>query len=203
MAHSEDGDSFQVPPLRGLVNDHAEIINPSVRIKLNQVLRSLKERSQGTEIAILTVPNLGGQSIEQASFAVVDAWGLGDKEKDNGVLLLVAQKEKRIRIEVGQGHEGNLTDAQAKRIIDETMVPLMRSSNPSDSILLGVFQIAQAVHPEIDLSPLLGAANMNVGRRRGTRGKGSPRWLGLLFFMVIAFTFGGRGGLLGFFLGPA
>ena len=147
-------DSFKVPPLRGPVNDYAKILDPSTKEKLNQILRQLKKESQGTELAILTLPNLEGLSIEQASFAVVDAWQLGGEKKDNGILLLISKKERRIRIEVGQGHEGNLTDAYAKRIIDEIMVPLMQSGDTNSSILLGVYQITQKIHPEIDVKHL-------------------------------------------------
>ena len=191
--------SFKVPPLRGPVNDYANMIDERTEAQLTQTLRVLKKQSGGTELAVLTVPGLEGNSLEQASFDIVDHWKLGDKEKDNGVLLFIAKKERRIRIEVGQGHEGTLTDAYAKRIIDEAMVPMMRSGDSSGSILIGVFQIIKRIHPEINMETLPGQKNMM--QRRSHRRK-SLNGLHLLF-LIIFLVFFGRGGFLGFLIGSS
>ena len=192
--------AFEVPRLRGPVNDYANIIDNNIEQQLNYALRVLKKQSGGTELAVLTVPSLEGSAIEQASFSVVDSWGLGNEKKDNGLLLLIAQKEKRIRIEVGQAHEGRLTDAHAKRIIDETMVPMMRSGDPNGSILIGVLQITQKTHPEVDMQSLLG--QKILGQKGGHRKK-SLEWIISLLVILIVFIFGGRGGLLGLFIGSS
>ena len=191
--------AFKPPPLRGPINDYANILNESTERQLGQALRSLKKQAGGTELAVLTLPTLEGLSIEQASFAVVDSWGLGGSKKDNGVLLLIAQKERRIRIEVGQGFEGQLTDAYAKRIVDESMVPLMRSGDPNGSVLVGVLQIVQRIHPKMDMKPFLQQGKY-PGKKRGLRSKKSLNWISLLVLLIV-FIFGGRGGLLGLFLG--
>ncbi len=191
--------SFKVPPLRGPVNDYADMIDNRTELQLNHALRVLKKQSGGTELAVLTVPSLEGNSLEQASFDIVDHWKIGSEEKDNGVLLFIAKKERRIRIEVGQGHEGTLTDAYAKRIIDEAMVPMMRSGDSNGAILVGVFQIIRRIHPEINMEPLLGQKNMM--QRRSHR-RESLNGLHLLF-LIIFLIFFGRGGFLGFLIGSS
>ncbi len=189
--------SFKPPPLRGPVSDYADIIDNNTERQLNHALRILKKRGGGTELAVLTVSSLEGSTIEQASFNVVDHWGLGSKEKDNGVLLLIAKKERRIRIEVGQDHEGALTDAHAKRIIDEAMVPMMRSGNPSGAVLIGVFQITKRIHPEVDMESLLGGQK---NFQKTSHGDKSLNWLQILFLLFLL-IFCGRGGLLGILIG--
>lgn len=190
---------FKVPPLRGPVNDYAHIVPPHTEQQLNQALKTLKKLSGGTELAILTLPQLAGLSIEQASFRIVDQWGLGDRQKDNGVLLLIAQKERRIRIEVGQSHEATLTDAYAKRIIDEFMVPLMRMGKPSQSLLVGTMEIIKRIHPEIKMDSLL---IPTAGSHHKKPVKSFYQWILIILFILLS-IFGGRGGLLGFFMGSA
>ena len=183
---------LKLPPLSAPVNDYADLIDRRTEKLLDSTLRVLKRQSGGTELVVLTLTDLKGDSIEQASFNAVDQWKMGDKEKDNGVLLLIAKKEKRIRIEVGQGHEALLTDAYSKRIIDETMIPLFRAGDSSHAILLGVFEIAKRIHPEINLESTLGK-KLNKEPKKGSV-------LSLLFLIFILIFFG-RGGLLGFFIG--
>ena len=199
LVSSRSDASFKVPPLRGPVNDYANMIDDKTETQLDRALRIFKKQSGGTELAVLTVPSLEGSSLEQASLDVVDHWRLGSREKDNGVLLFIAKKERRIRIEVGQGHEGNLSDAYAKRIIDEAMVPMMRSGNPSRSILIGVFQIAKRAHPEINMESLLGQKNLMQKTSRLDQKTFDFYFFLLLFFLI----FCGRGGLLGFLIGSS
>ena len=149
---------FKVPKLSAPVVDKAGMLSSSAKGHINAALRKLK-KSGGSQIQVLTVKDLSGLTIEQASIQVVDKWKLGDEEKDNGVLLLVAQKERRIRIEVGQGLEGSLTDAYSKRIIDEVMVPLFRSGDPGSGILLGILNIAKRTDPKVDFKSYLQGSN--------------------------------------------
>ena len=90
---------FEVPPLRSAVTDQAGILSPATRQQLESALRQI-QRVGGTQLAVLTVPDLGGLTIEQASIRVVDAWKLGSEKGDKGVLLLVARDERKGRIEV-------------------------------------------------------------------------------------------------------
>jgi uncharacterized protein len=142
---------FVVPRLENPVNDLAGLIQPGDTNVLNQVARDLKA-STGTQIAVLTVPDLGDLSIEEASIKVTDAWGLGKKGEDRGVLLMIAAQNRKLRIEVGRGLEGDLPDAYAKRIIDSVIVPAFRQQMFSQGIVAGVFEIIRRTDPNFDLS---------------------------------------------------
>ena len=134
--------AFDVPRLSSPVVDNGGFLSRAAEQQLTSALIQIKKQGGGTEIAVLTVEDLEGTTIEQASIQVVDQWKLGDETKDNGVLLMIAKKERKIRIETGQGVEGALPDAYAKRIIDESMTPLFRSGNVEQGVLMGVYQIA-------------------------------------------------------------
>ena len=108
--------AFDVPRLTGPVVDRAGMLSAAAEGQIANALRRLHQQPDGAQIAVLTVPNLGDETIEQASIQVVDAWQLGSEAKDKGILLMIAQAERRIRIEVGQGLEGDLPDAYAKRM---------------------------------------------------------------------------------------
>ena len=183
-----------MPPLRSAVTDLAGILSPTTRQQLESALRVLKQTG-GTQLAVLTLPDLGGLTIEEASIQVADQWKLGSGEADNGVLLLVAKQERKVRIEVGQGLEGALTDAYAKRIIDEAITPLFRSGDMDGGITVGVYQIARITNPDIDLKPYLeGQLRHSQSRRRK---EASP--LQILFLLVLfIFVFFTRLGFLPF-----
>ena len=183
-------ETFAVPRLTGPVVDQAGFLSAGAERQLTDALMRLKAQGGGTEIAVLTVDDLGGQTIEQASIQVVDRWKLGSSAHDNGVLLMVAKAERRIRIEVGQGLEGNLPDAHAKRIVDETMVPLFRAGSPEQAILLGVYQIAQRTNPDLDLTTIFGAESTHWKKAR----RGGGGWGALIPLMfIVFFLMAGRG----------
>lgn len=142
--------AFQVPPLKAPVVDEANLIPPDQQRKMNEALQHL-HRQGGTQIAVLTLPSLEGTTIEQASIEVAEKWQLGSDQKDKGLIIFVAVEERKIRIEVGQGLEGTVPDAYAKRIIDETMIPLFRSGHPESGILLGLMQVASLTNPDVNL----------------------------------------------------
>ncbi len=135
-----------VPSLTGPVVDAGGIISTQTQGYLDQELRALRD-STGTQLVVLTVPELEGEDIAQFSIRVVEQWQLGDAEKDRGVLLLLAVKERKLRIEVGQGLEGDLTDAYSKRIIDKRIVPLFRNGDYDAGIISGVNAIASITDP--------------------------------------------------------
>lgn len=188
--------AFEVPDLTGPVVDNAGLLSPSTERQIAAALTQIRDSKDGAHIAVLTVPDLGGLTIEQASIQVVDKWQLGSKEKDNGVLLMVAKEERKIRIEVGQGLEGDLPDAYASRIIAESMTPLFASGNVDEGILVGVFQIATKANPQLDVRPLFGG---NSGDWQSPEGES----LGFIAFIpiivILLLLMGGRstrGGLL-------
>lgn len=151
---------FSVPRMSAPVVDQADLISEGVEQQLNSALRYVHDHSE-TQVAVLTLATLGELSIEQVSIQVAEKWKLGSEKSDKGVLVLVAPKERRMRIEVGQGLEGDLPDAISKRIIDQVMTPLFRSGDPERGIVLGVLNILKRTNPDLDLQQFFGAQKLS------------------------------------------
>jgi len=195
--------AFDVPRLTGPVVDRAGMLSAPAERQISSALQRLHQQPDGAQIAVLTVPDLGGETIEQASIQVVDAWQLGSEAGDKGILVMIAKDEHRIRIEVGQGLEGDLPDAYAKRIIDEAMTPLFRTGSVGEGILVGVYQIAQRVHPDLDVAPLFQGAQRRNWQTSHRNRRGGVSLIPLLFLGLLLFAGRGRGGglLAGMLLG--
>jgi uncharacterized protein len=139
--------ALDVPPLRGRVNDLAGMLPQGTVQTLEKRLAAF-ERETGHQIAVLTVPSLEGDAIEDFGIRVAEAWKIGKKGFDNGAILVIAQKERRLRIEVGYGLEGILPDAIASRIIREVIVPRFRDGDFSGGVVAGVNAILQVTKGE-------------------------------------------------------
>lgn len=136
-----------VPALTARVTDQAEVLSAQQESELEAVLTEFEVR-KGVQIAVLTVATVAPEEIEQYSIRVVDAWKLGRQGVDDGALLLVAVEDRRVRIEVGRGLEGALTDLISNRIIDETIVPAFRAGDYPGGIALGVERMIQVADGE-------------------------------------------------------
>ena len=134
----------EVPFLSGRITDNAEILSQTMRRSLTDLMKA-HEDSTGNQIAVLTVTTLGGESIEEYATAVFDAWKLGQKGKDNGVLIIVAPSERRMRIEVGYGLEAKLTDLLAGRIIRNIMTPRFKAGDYDGGVKEGVKAVITAL----------------------------------------------------------
>jgi uncharacterized protein len=128
------------PPLTGRVVDQANIIAAAARPAIEQKLADLETKS-GIQLVVATVNSLEGQEIEPYANQLFRTWQLGEKTKNNGVLLLVAPNEHRVRIEVGYGLEGTLTDALSKVIITNAITPRFKAGDFSGGITRGVDDI--------------------------------------------------------------
>ena len=117
--------ALAVPALHGRVNDLAGLLDATQARALEQKLEAY-ERGSGHQLALLTIPSLEGDSLEDFSIRVVEDWKLGKKGKDDGILILVSRDDRKMRIEVGYGLEGDVPDAIASRIIREVMQPAFR-----------------------------------------------------------------------------
>ena len=137
-----------VPPV-ARVTDLAGVLPDETRAELEKTLAEFEAR-KGSQLAVLVVPTTAPEAIEQYSLRVAEAWKLGRKGVDDGVLLVVAHEDRRLRIEVGRGLEGAVPDALARRIIDERMVPSFRAGDFAAGITDGV----QAVIGLVDGEPL-------------------------------------------------
>ncbi len=129
-----------VPALKGRVNDYAKIIRDSDEREIEEYLAEI-EQASGVQIAVLTMPSLDGDDIASFGIKVADKWQLGDKEKDNGAILIVAYAEHDLRIEVGDGLEGSLTDAKCGLILRNVIVPEFKNGNYSGGIKKGVMNM--------------------------------------------------------------
>jgi uncharacterized protein len=126
-----------IPYLSGRIVDQAGVLSTQARERLAAMLQA-HERATGNQIVVLTVPTLGGESVEDYAVRVFAEWKLGSRHKDNGVLIVVVPQDRRVRIEVGYGLEGTLTDATASRIIRDLMTPRFREGNYDVGIEAGV-----------------------------------------------------------------
>jgi uncharacterized protein len=139
--------ALDVPPPAGYVNDRAGLLSPAAELRLDQALREF-ERSDSTQIVVLTILTLEGEALEEYALKVAEEWGVGRKGKDNGALLLVAKQERKIRIEVGYGLEGRLTDLLAGRIVDQEISPRFKQGDFDGGVTAGVAAMIEAVRGE-------------------------------------------------------
>jgi uncharacterized protein len=136
-----------VPPLTGRVVDQTGTLAAADIASLTQTLQDLETR-KGSQIAVLIVPTTDGEAIEQFSLRVAEAWKIGRKKIDDGALLVIAKNDRRLRIEVGYGLEGALTDATTKRIIDEDITPKFKAGDFGGGVAAGVDRMVRIVNGE-------------------------------------------------------
>ncbi len=136
-----------VPPLTGRVVDQTGTLSSDEIASLSQKLKDFEAR-KGSQIAVLIVPTTQPEEIEQYSIRVAEAWKIGRKKIDDGAILLVAKNDRKLRIEVGYGLEGALTDVTSRRIIDEIITPKFRSGDFAGGISDGVDRIISVIDGE-------------------------------------------------------
>src|SRR5690606_29059496 len=125
----------------------AELLNAQQEAELTRLLAA-HEQATGNQLVVVTLPDLGGRGIEETGLALGRQWGIGQQGKDNGALLIVAQAERRIRIEVGYGLEDRLTDAQSALIIHNLIAPAFRQGDFAGGIRAGVEGMIQVIGGE-------------------------------------------------------
>jgi len=218
------GQFVEVPPLDSLVTDRTGVLGP-LEPALEQTLRALKAE-KGSEIAVLVLPTTEPEQIEQYSIRVVDAWKLGRKGIDDGALLIIALEDRKVRIEVGRGLEGDIPDAKANRIIQEQILPHFRQGDIPAGIQAGTQALVSLVRglelpPPVDefegadpgmLVPLIffflylglslsSAFGKGVGTAASAAGALGISWL-LTSLLVVAVPYALVCGLLVFFTDP-
>ena len=142
IAAPAEAQDMAIPYLSGRVVDQAGILSAQARERLAEMLQA-HERVTGNQIVVLTVPTLGGGSVEDYAVRVFEDWKPGSGDKDNGMLILVVPQDRRVRIEVGYGLEGTLPDATASRIIRDLMTPRFREGNYDVGIEAGITAVIQ------------------------------------------------------------
>ncbi|MHC8340584.1 TPM domain-containing protein [Pseudomonas sp. HLT2-19-2] len=128
---------LKFPELTGRVVDNAQMIEPSVREQLTQQLQA-HEKATGEQLVVVTLPDLQGTDIADFGYQLGRYWGIGQKDKNTGALLIVARDDRKLRIEVGYGLEDRLTDAQSSVIINQVITPAFKTGNFSKGISDGV-----------------------------------------------------------------
>lgn len=187
----------------GMVNDFAHVFTAEQKASLENKIGNFK-RPAGVELAVVTIPSLGDETIETYAVKLFQEWGIGSKLSDNGILLLVALNERKVRIEVGYGLEGTVTDAQASVIIRSTLTPAFKEGKYYDGVNSAVDQIIGLVEGD----PTIRADIDNGMDNNATPSKDYS------YFVVLAFILGGNlialmarskswwlGGVLGFLAG--
>ena len=144
--------ALEPPALQGRINDSAAMLSSATARQLEQRLAAF-ERETSNQIVVLTVPSLEGDTIEGFAIKVADAWKIGQKGKDNGVFLILAKKERKIRIEVGKGLQGVLPDITAGQIIRNVIAPHLRAGDADKGITAGTNAIIDATKGEFKASP--------------------------------------------------
>ncbi|HEY2344471.1 MAG TPA: YgcG family protein [Xanthomonadaceae bacterium] len=183
-----------VPRLTARVTDQTGTLDASQSQSLESTLAAF-EKDKGSQIAILIVPTTGDETIEQYSIRVTDAWKLGRKGVDDGVLLLVAKDDHKVRIEVGKGLEGTIPDAIANRIIDEQIVPRFKQGDYAGGLQAGVARMIGLVNGE----PLPQPSQHEGGRSSESNGAFGAAFFA---FMVARALFQGlRSGIRGLLVG--
>ncbi|HMK37745.1 MAG TPA: TPM domain-containing protein [Bacteroidota bacterium] len=186
-----------VPLLTGRVTDNAGILSEETIRIVTGLLRE-HEDSTSNQVAVLTIASLEGEPLESYSMRVADAWKLGRKEKDNGVLLLVVRDDRKIRIEVGRGLEGNLPDITAGRIIRGVMVPRFRTGDYDGGVREGVGAILASLRGSYTPPPENAASDMGAKLMAG----GIFTLVVGIFTLIVLFLRGGQGWFLYLFLLP-
>jgi uncharacterized protein len=136
-----------VPPLTGRVVDQTGTLSSGDIASLTQTLKDLETR-KGSQIAILIVPTTEPETIEQYSIRVAEAWKIGRKKIDDGALMVIAKNDHHLRIEVGYGLEGSLTDVTAHRIIDEVITPKFKAGDFAGGISAGLDRMIKVIDGE-------------------------------------------------------
>ncbi len=174
-----------LPRPQGHVSDHAALLDANTRSQLNALLGRLA-RKTGSELAVVTLADIGGEDPEGYAVKLFADWGIGKKDKNNGVLILVAMKERKIRIEVGYGLEGVLPDGLGGQIIRERMEPAFKKQQFGQGLIAGTLAVATIMAKEAGISlEDLGGRSAPVSARGRPMSRGQKLFRLLLFIIMI------------------
>lgn len=172
------------PKPAGFVNDFAGIIAPETKASLETTLGDF-EKASGIEIAVVTLPTLMDRTIEDAAVHLFQEWVIGKKGKDNGLLFLVAPNERKMRIEVGYGLEGIITDAKAGRVRDALILPAFRAGDMNGGIERGTLALIKMVAAAMGLAPHAGPLDDQAREHPRPDDRASALPLGHRLFIIV------------------
>ncbi|MEX0605320.1 MAG: TPM domain-containing protein [Marinobacter sp.] len=186
VALAQSGPEY--PELTGRVVDQANMLDAAAESQLTQMLQAHEEATT-EQVVVVTLPDLQGNAIEDFGYQLGRHWGIGQEGEDNGALLIVAESERTVRIEVGYGLEGRLTDANSATIINQIITPAFRQGDFSGGIMNGAAAMVQVLGGE----PLAVPAQPSRDQAREKPSLGLASLFFIIVMAVIFFVGGGRG----------
>jgi uncharacterized protein len=183
------------PKLTGQVVDAANLLDDAQEISLTTKLAALAKQS-GRQVVVATIPDLQGYEIDQYGYQLGRSWGIGDKQRNDGALLIIAPNERKVRIEVGYGLEDIMTDAVSSRIIRNEITPRFKAGDMPGGIAAGAEAIGKllALPPEEARAQALAAEKEAKQRHSSGSDIMSAFWGIVIVIVIMSFLFGGRGG---------
>lgn len=175
----------------GAVNDYAKVIAPAARSGMEKLAREVLEKT-GTSIVVATVETIGENDADQYANELYAAWGIGKKGEDKGVLIFVAARERKIRIETGYGVESILPDGLVGEILDRDVVPYLRTGNYSQGLQNAMISVSQVIARDAGVT-LTGAPSQGAPQVR-TRGKSGGVLPTIFIVLAVFFLLGTRTG---------
>ncbi|MHA6316872.1 TPM domain-containing protein [Altererythrobacter sp. CAU 1778] len=180
------------PELSGRVVDQANIIPPEVEAQLTTRLEALETQSQ-RQLVVATIPDLQGYDIADYGYQLGRAWGIGDDERNDGVLLVIAPNDRKVRIEVGYGLEPVLTDGLSGLIVQNTILPRFREGDMPGGIVAGADAIITQLQLPEEEARQIAAQATQVREEKGGFPIGMVIWIAFIFFFFILPAMRGRG----------
>jgi uncharacterized protein len=183
LLSSPTGADEKRPAPVGLINDFAGVISPAYKEKMNLLALEVLNKT-GATVTVVTFKDIGGANVDEFTNRLYEAWGVGKRGEDRGVMLLVALKERKLRIEVGYGLEGIIPDGVAGQIRDKDMVPYLSKGEYALGLLNGLYAVASIIAKDqgITLTGVAPVPKTVSSRRRG-------RTFGIFPFLFIIFIF--------------
>ncbi len=180
------------PKPRGSVNDFAAVISPDIEEAIRELSIDILDKT-GTSVVVATFPDIERYDIEDFTNRLYEKWGIGKKGEDKGVLILLALKERKIRIETGFGVEGIIPDGMAGAIIDNYVLPDLRQARYGKGLLKSVIAIGQILAKDAGVE--IGKYGTLQKQPKADQSPGTFSGLLFLIFIIILFSLGGRGAL--------
>lgn len=185
------------PKLTGRVVDAASLLSPEQAAQIT-AMSEATEKATGRQLVVATVPDLQGYPIEDYGYQLGRAWGIGQKDADNGIILLVAPNDRKVRIEVGYGLEPIMTDALSKQIIDTAILPRFRDGDMGGGIVAGASAIDEQLKLPLEAAEARAKQLIDQGKRQ-ERGGGKGWivalfWLAILLFVILPIIVGAARG---------